>query len=69
MQDDDDFDNLKWVDDALAYFKKHPKMAILGGKWQTSATFDDGKKRYFSQKVDTDRPLPLRRSSAVPLCG
>lgn len=57
MQDDDDFDNLKWVDDALAYFKKNPKMAILGGKWQTSATFDDNKKRYFSEKIDTDRPF------------
>lgn len=57
MQDDDDFDDLKWVDDALAYFKQYPKLAILGGKWQTRATFDDDKKRYFSERTDTEKPF------------
>lgn len=57
MQDDDDFDDLKWVDNAIAYFKKYPKLVILGGKWQTRATFDDEKKRYFSDRFDSDKPF------------
>ena len=32
LQDDDDFDNLSWVDNAIGYFHKHPNLAILGGK-------------------------------------
>lgn len=32
MQDDDDFDNLQWINEAISYFEKYPNMAILGGK-------------------------------------
>ena len=31
LQDDDDFDNLSWVDHAIAYFAAYPNMVILGG--------------------------------------
>jgi glycosyltransferase involved in cell wall biosynthesis len=31
MQDDDDFDDLSWVDRAIEYFSKYPELTILGG--------------------------------------
>jgi hypothetical protein len=31
MQDDDDFDNLLWIDTAVHLFQKYKKMVILGG--------------------------------------
>jgi hypothetical protein len=31
LQDDDDFDNLSWVDNAVNYFSKYPELTILGG--------------------------------------
>ena len=32
LQDDDDFKDLSWVDDAVFYFEKYPELAILGGR-------------------------------------
>ena len=32
LQDDNDFDNMLWVDNAIKYFSKYPDMVILGGK-------------------------------------
>jgi len=32
LQDDNDFDNLLWIDQAINHFSKHPRMAILGGR-------------------------------------
>lgn len=32
LQDDDDFENLSWVDQGLEYFEQYPEMVILGGK-------------------------------------
>jgi len=32
LQDDDDFDDLKWVDDAIKYFEKFGDLAFLGGR-------------------------------------
>ena len=31
LQDDDDFENLLWVDEAIIYFLKYPNLAIIGG--------------------------------------
>ena len=28
LQDDDDFKDLSWVDDAVFYFEKYPELAI-----------------------------------------
>lgn len=32
LQDDDGFDDLRWVHDAITLFEAHPNLAILGGK-------------------------------------
>ena len=32
LQDDDDFDGLGWIDEAVACFGQHPRLAILGGR-------------------------------------
>jgi len=32
LQDDNAFDNLQWVDEAVHYFSKYPDMVILGGR-------------------------------------
>lgn len=39
MQDDDDFENVSWVSEAVALFERHPKMVILGGKWALNVKF------------------------------
>lgn len=41
LQDDDDFDGTKWVEQAVSLFKQHPKMAILGGKDGLDIAFED----------------------------
>ena len=41
MQDDDDFENTKWVERAVTLFKQHPKMVILGGKDGLDIAFED----------------------------
>lgn len=32
LQDDDDFKDLSWVNDAVFYFERYPELAILGGR-------------------------------------
>lgn len=32
MQDDDGYDDLNWVDEAISFFQKFPRMVILGGR-------------------------------------
>jgi glycosyltransferase involved in cell wall biosynthesis len=32
LQDDNQFDNLSWVDEAMNYFSKYPDLVILGGR-------------------------------------
>ena len=39
MQDDDDFENVSWVTEAIELFNKYPKMVILGGKWALDVKF------------------------------
>ena len=41
MQDDDDFDGIGWVEEAVRLFEDHPKMAILGGKGGLDIAFED----------------------------
>lgn len=43
LQDDDDFDNLGWIDDAIGLFQKYPFLAILGGKDGMDVAFEDEK--------------------------
>lgn len=44
LQDDDDFEDTSWIDEAIGYFQKNPKMAILGGKWALRIKHDDAEK-------------------------
>lgn len=39
MQDDDDFEDVSWVTEAIELFNKYPKMVILGGKWALNVKF------------------------------
>ena len=32
LQDDDDFADLSWITEAIVYFKKYPRLVVLGGK-------------------------------------
>lgn len=41
LQDDDDFDDLTWIDRALECFARHPQMAVLGGKDGIGIAFED----------------------------
>lgn len=51
MQDDDDFANLSWIDEAVAYFERFPKLAILGGKWRTSVSYDHERQQHVSGRI------------------
>ena len=50
MQDDDDFDTLRWVDDAITLFQKFPNMVILGGCGGYTIDLKKKKKRQMSIK-------------------
>ncbi len=43
LQDDDDFDSLDWVDEAVRLFRENPEMVILGGCEGVDVTFDHEK--------------------------
>ena len=40
MQDDDDFNDISWAEEAVRLFEQHPKMVILGGKCGLHVQFD-----------------------------
>lgn len=44
LQDDDDFDTTEWVDRAVALFRAHPQLAILGGCDALDLVVDAGEK-------------------------
>lgn len=75
LQDDDDFENLSWVEEALGYFAKYPLLAILGGnngqdfvideenKYGIGADYKDGFEGRFRFVHQVDRaPMWLNRS-------
>ena len=41
MQDDDDFDDISWVEHAVHLFESHSKMTILGGKDGINISFEN----------------------------
>ena len=41
MQDDDDFEDTAWVENAVSLFQRHPKMVILGGKDGLDIAFEE----------------------------
>lgn len=74
LQDDDDFDGVQWMTEALDYFKRYPRMAILGGKWALHLEIDEPRKwchgtgdvirdRSFAFTTSVNRaPMWIRRS-------
>lgn len=44
LQDDDDFDNINWIHEAVALFKQYPRLAILGGKDGLDIVFEEKEK-------------------------
>ncbi|QIU93272.1 glycosyltransferase [Bacteroides faecium] len=41
LQDDDDFADLSWITEAIKYFEKYPRLAILGGKDGLDIVFEE----------------------------
>ena len=52
MQDDDDFENVSWVTEAIELFNKYPKMVILGGKWALNVKFHPEQEKGCGTKRD-----------------
>lgn len=44
LQDDDDFDDLGWVRQAVSYFEKYPRLAIIGGNNGQDFAIDEAEK-------------------------
>jgi len=61
MQDDDDFDDTQWVEQAVSLFQQHPRMVILGGKDGLDIVFEDDKK-----KAHGGRPMTKGTFMFVP---
>lgn len=56
LQDDDDFDDTSWIDNALRHFEAHPNLAILGGKDGLDMEFEhDRQTAHGGKKADGDR--------------
>lgn len=56
LQDDDDFDDTSWIDNALRHFDAHPLLAILGGKDGLDMEFEhDRQTAHGGKKADGDR--------------
>lgn len=75
LQDDDDFDNLSWVEEALSYFARYSRLVILGGnngqkfeldekeKWGVGVEYENFDKTSFHFVHYVDRaPMWLNRS-------
>lgn len=43
LQDDDDFDGIQWISQAVSLFEQHPEMVILGGKDGLDIKFEHDK--------------------------
>ena len=57
LQDDDDFDNLLWVDNAINYFSQHTDMVILGGNEGLDFDIiseDSAASTHYKENVDCD---------------
>ena len=52
MQDDDDFNDISWTEEAVRLFEKYPKMVILGGKWGLDVQFDPANQKGCGKRQD-----------------
>ena len=61
LQDDDDFSNLSWAEDAVAYFKKYKDLVFLGGRMGLDLlpkeTSPDGKRGEFESKATYEQRI------------
>lgn len=56
LQDDDDFEDTSWIDNAVRYFQMYPQLAILGGKDGLDIAFEHDKQiAHGGKKVDGDK--------------
>ena len=55
LQDDDDFENTRWIDEAVFYFLNNPQMAVLGGKWALAMEINEAEKQMHGVFIDTKR--------------
>lgn len=54
LQDDDDFNDLSWVTEALSYFRKYPRLAVLGGKDGLDIVFEEDTRTAHGGKYEHD---------------
>lgn len=59
LQDDDDFEDLSWVEEALSYFSKYPQLAILGGNNGSDFVVDDTKKYGLGAELERKGEVPF----------
>lgn len=59
LQDDDDFDTLKWIQTAVGFFEQYPALAILGGRDALEFVFQ-------SPKANGESIQPTRPFDFVP---
>lgn len=65
LQDDDDFDNLDWLTEALRLLRQHPKMVILGGQDGFDVKFLEGDGKEHTLEENLTLPLEdIRRACA-----
>lgn len=57
LQDDDDFNNLDWLTEAIALMRKHPKMVFLGGMDGFDVKFLDGDGKAHTKEENMTLPL------------
>ena len=56
LQDDDDFDDTTWIDNAVRYMDMYPQLAILGGKDGLDIAFEHDKQiAHGGKKAETDK--------------
>lgn len=55
LQDDDDFEDTAWIDEAVRYFEHYPSLAILGGKDALDFVFEVPKA--FGKKIQPTLPF------------
>lgn len=65
LQDDDDFDGLQWLEEALLLLRKHPDMVFLGGMDGFDVEFLDGDGKEHTLEENLALPLEdIRRAKA-----
>lgn len=59
LQDDDDFEDLSWIENGLFYFSQYPQLAILGGNNGLDFIVDEEQKYGIGVNVENNSGLPF----------